>query len=108
MVSPSGLAGDCRVIVPADRASDCRTLHRRGTSQPAVVGHTTPRGCTYLVNPPCDLRLNVPCGSSALPDHGIERVGEQPARAAVEAVDVAPGPCLVQVAFDEAHVSLVV
>ncbi len=45
---------------------------------------------------------------SALADYGVERVREQAARAPVERADVPEVPGLVEVALDEAHVSLIV
>jgi hypothetical protein len=44
----------------------------------------------------------------ALPDHGVERVREEAARAAVEAADVLEVPGFFQVPFDEAQVTLAV
>ena len=43
-----------------------------------------------------------------LPDHGVERVGEEAARAAVKATDIVEVSSLFEVAFDEAHVALII
>src|SRR4028119_2290461 len=43
-----------------------------------------------------------------LPDHGVQRVGEQPARAPVEAAHVAEASRLLKITLDESHVALVV
>ena len=46
--------------------------------------------------------------SRALPDNGVERIGERAARAAVEAADVPKVAGLLEEVFDEVHVAPVV
>lgn len=71
----------------------------------ATCGRTVARACHLGATRTREGSLLIRVWSRALPDHGIERIAEHTARAAVEA---APVSCFSEVAFDEAYVPAVV